>query len=70
MPIEWGSITVPYMCMPSDFSFCHIIGFSEHRYCDVHISMYTVDREIFVVKVIHILNFCVKNISPPDGSAM
>ena len=31
---------------------------------------YTVDREIFVVKIIRILNFRVKNISPPDGSAM
>ena len=29
-----------------------------------------VDREIFVIKIIRILNFCVKNISPPDGSSM
>ena len=30
----------------------------------------TVDWEIFVVKIIRVLNFRVKNISPPDGSAM
>ena len=30
----------------------------------------TVDWEIFAVKIIRILNFCVKNISPPDGFAM
>ena len=28
----------------------------------------TVDREVFAVKIIRVLNFCVKNISPPDGS--
>ena len=31
---------------------------------------YTVDREIFVVKIIHVLNFHVKNISLPNGSTM
>ena len=30
----------------------------------------TVDREIFTVKIIRVLNFRFKNISPPDGSAM
>ena len=28
------------------------------------------DWEMFAVKIIHVLNFHVKNISPPDGSAM
>ena len=30
----------------------------------------TIDWEIFAVKIIHVLIFFVKNISPPDGSAM
>ena len=30
----------------------------------------TVDQEIFAVKIIRVLNFRVKNISPPNGSAM
>ena len=29
-----------------------------------------VDREFFAVKIIRSLNFCVKNISLPDGSTM
>ena len=32
--------------------------------------MYTVDREVFAVKIIHILNFRVKNILPLNGSTM
>ena len=31
---------------------------------------YSIDREIFAVKIVCILNFLVKNISPPDSSAM
>ena len=34
------------------------------------VSVCTVDRVIFVVKIIRFLNFRVKNISPPDGSAI
>ena len=28
------------MCMPSDFSFCHIFGFSEGVYKDIVMYMY------------------------------
>ena len=33
-------------------------------------ALSTIDREIFAVKIICVLNFPVKNISLPDGSAM
>ena len=33
-------------------------------------KLYTVDREIFTVKIIRDLNFRIKNVSSLDGSAM
>ena len=40
----------------------------QQQYMYTHKTEATVDWEIFVVKVICILNFHVKNISPPEGS--
>ena len=44
------------------------LGFS-NWICILH-NVSTVDREIFAVKIIRVLNFCFKNNSPPDGSTM
>ena len=42
----------------------------EANTCFIHVGAHTVDREIFAVKIIRVLNFRVKNILPPDSSAM
>ena len=36
----------------------------------VTIAETTVEREIFAVKIVHVLNLCVENILQPDDSAM
>ena len=42
-------------------------GIYMHMCIDMY---YSIDREIFAVKIVRILNFRVKNISSPDDSAM
>ena len=62
------SVSSPSWCTITLVTVHHVLGYKGYT-MDL-VSSKFVYQEIFTVKTISVLNFRVKNISPPDGSAM